>query len=154
MPSPSSSPTNPSSHTITLEVRDYECDQQGIVNNAVYQHYLEHARHQFLKRFGLSFAQLAQAGTNLVVTRAELDYRVPLRSGDAVRVESRIERISPVRFAFQQDIYRDGPGERRLALSAKVLCAATDRAGRPIRPDILEPMFAACGGSTPTEHRE
>ena len=35
-----------------MEVRDYECDLQGIVNNAEYQHYLEHARHQFLRSVG------------------------------------------------------------------------------------------------------
>ena len=32
---------------LKMSVRDYECDLQGIVNNAVYQNYLEHARHQF-----------------------------------------------------------------------------------------------------------
>ena len=29
-------------YELTLKVRDYECDLQGIVNNANYQHYLEH----------------------------------------------------------------------------------------------------------------
>ena len=42
---------------IELQVRDYECDIQGIVNNANYMHYLEHCRHQFLQSAGLSFAQ-------------------------------------------------------------------------------------------------
>ncbi|NLI24182.1 MAG: acyl-CoA thioesterase, partial [Bacteroidales bacterium] len=28
---------------LEMEVRDYECDIQGIVNNAVYMNYLEHA---------------------------------------------------------------------------------------------------------------
>ena len=28
-----------------MEVRDYECDIQGIVNNANYLHYTEHTRH-------------------------------------------------------------------------------------------------------------
>ena len=32
-----------------MEVRDYECDIEGIVNNANYLHYLEHTRHLFLK---------------------------------------------------------------------------------------------------------
>jgi len=38
-----------------FQVRDYECDLQGIVNNAVYLHYLEHTRHEFLKQSGIDF---------------------------------------------------------------------------------------------------
>ena len=30
-----------------MEVRDYELDAEGIVNNANYLHYLEHTRHGF-----------------------------------------------------------------------------------------------------------
>ena len=30
--------------SIDLKVRDYECDLQGVVNNANYQHYMEHTR--------------------------------------------------------------------------------------------------------------
>ena len=32
---------------LKMKVRDYECDLQGIVNNANYQHYIEHTRHEF-----------------------------------------------------------------------------------------------------------
>ena len=35
-------------YELPMKVRDYECDLQGIVNNANYQHYLEHTRHEFL----------------------------------------------------------------------------------------------------------
>ena len=46
-------PAQPPDFTLTLAVRDYECDLQGVVNNAVYQNYLEHARHQYLQSLGL-----------------------------------------------------------------------------------------------------
>ena len=45
-----------------MKVRDYECDLQGIVNNANYQHYLEHTRHEFLLSTGVSFAALHEQG--------------------------------------------------------------------------------------------
>jgi len=64
--------------TCQLAVRDYECDMQGVVNNAVYQNYLEHARHEFLKSRGLDFARLTADGIIVVVVRAEIDYRISL----------------------------------------------------------------------------
>ena len=56
-----------------MEVRDYECDIEGIVNNANYLHYLEHTRHRFLRQAGLSFAEMHQRGVD--ADRAEKDYR-------------------------------------------------------------------------------
>jgi len=67
---------------LELQVRDYECDIQGIVNNAVYQNYLEHCRHKFLNHVGLDFAELHKEGIDAVVIKAELDYKFPLRPGD------------------------------------------------------------------------
>lgn len=49
-------------YELPMKVRDYECDLQGIVNNANYQHYLEHTRHEFLLSAGVSFAGLHGAG--------------------------------------------------------------------------------------------
>ena len=41
-------------YELKMKVRDYECDLQGIVNNANYQHYTEHTRHEFLLQSGIS----------------------------------------------------------------------------------------------------
>ena len=65
-----------------MEVRDYECDIEGIVNNANYLHYTEHTRHLFLKHCGLSFAEMHEKGVDAVVARMELQYKVPLRCDD------------------------------------------------------------------------
>ena len=127
--------------TLAFEVRDYECDLQGIVNNAVYQHYLEHTRHQFLKQHGIRFAELSKAGINLVVIRAELDYKAPLRSGDRFVVTLEMARSSPVKFEFVQEIYCGEGASRKLMLASRFVCAAMDAAGKPIKPDVLEPLF-------------
>jgi len=129
--------------TLPFEVRDYECDLQGIVNNAAYLHYLEHARHQFLKQAGFSFAELSKAGINLVVVRAEIDYKAPLRSGNRFTVGLRMERLSPVRFQFLQDIHRLDGGAPALILTSRFVCAAMDARGRPMIPKRLEPLFVA-----------
>ena len=54
-------------YELKMKVRDYECDLQGIVNNANYQHYIEHTRHEFLLSAGISFAQLHEQGIDAVV---------------------------------------------------------------------------------------
>jgi acyl-CoA thioester hydrolase len=112
-------------------VRDYECDLQGIVNNAVYLNYLEHARHQFLKSIGIDFAQLHQAGTELVVSRIEVDYKFPLTSGDRFVVNTHLRGEGRVRFAFDQDIFR--LPERKRILAAKVIGACLQD-GKPVVP--------------------
>lgn len=122
--------------TLEMAVRDYECDLQGVVNNAVYQNYLEHARHEYLKSIGIDFAALAAQGINLVVTRAEIDYRFSLTSGDRFVVEVRPERISKVRIGFRQDIYR--LPDRREVIRALVIGTALNVKGRPQMPEELD----------------
>jgi len=123
----------PDSVFLDLKVRDYECDLQGVVNNAVYQNYLEHARHEFLLARGIDFAALAADGINLVVVRAELDYKLPLRSGDRFRVTTAVERLSAVRFGFRQQILR--LPDVKLSLQGLIIGTALNRRGRPQLPD-------------------
>lgn len=122
--------------TLEMAVRDYECDLQGVVNNAVYQNYLEHARHEYLKLVGIDFAALAAQKINLVVTRVEIDYKTSLVSGDRFVVEVRLERISPVRIGFRQDIYR--LPDRKLVVQALVTGTALNAKGRPQLPEALK----------------
>ena len=124
---------------LTFEVRDYECDVQGIVNNAVYQHYLEHTRHVFLKQHGIDFVALSRQGIDLVVTRVEMDYLYPLRSGDQFYVGLNLERVSRVRFGFLQDIFR--LPDSKPILKAKVIGTALNEAGKPCLPRELEELI-------------
>jgi acyl-CoA thioester hydrolase len=88
-----------------FEVRDYECDLQGIVNNAVYQGYMEHTRHQFIKTLGLDFAELHAKGVDAVIAKVEIAYKRSLRSGDRFVCKLAV-RKEGLRYVFLQDIYR------------------------------------------------
>ena len=102
---------------LKMKVRDYECDLQGIVNNANYQHYLEHTRHEFLLEHGISFADMHQRGIDAVVARIRMEFKIPLRSGD--EFISRLElKKENVRYIFMQNIYR--ASDEKLCLRARV----------------------------------
>lgn len=123
-------------HRLTMTVRDYECDVQGIVNNAVYLNYLEHARHRYLLTLGVDFVEMAGRGLNMVVTRMELDYRRPLRAGDTFTVTSSMRRVSRLRFRFDQAIILGQGGED--VLRAVGMGTVVDEEGRPVMTPELD----------------
>ena len=84
--------------TTSLETRDYECDLQGVVNNANYQHYLEYTRHKWLQSRGQSFQQWHEKG---------IDFLSCLN----------LHREG-ARFIFEQDIYRKA--DMKLCIQATV----------------------------------
>lgn len=92
-------------YELTLKVRDYECDLQGIVNNANYQHYLEHTRHEFLLSAGVSFADLHTQGIDPVVARITISFKTPLKSGDQF-VSKLYLKKEGIKYVFYQDIFR------------------------------------------------
>ena len=94
-----------SAFSLTMKVRDYECDLQGIVNNANYLHYTEHTRHEFLRAHGISFADLHQRGIDAVVARINMQFKTPLRSGDEF-VSTLNLRQDGIKYIFDQKILR------------------------------------------------
>ena len=122
---------------LEMKVRDYEVDYQGIVNNSVYLNYLEHTRHEFCERAGLSFASMHQRGIDPVLRRAEIDYKSPPRAADHF-VSCLWIRRQGARFVFGQDLYRL-PG-REPVLKALITVACIEN-GRLTRGDILAEAF-------------
>ena len=124
--------------SVDFKVRDYECDMQGVVNNSVYMNYLEHARHEFLLSKGIDFAELARNKINLVVVRAELDFKLSLVGGDEFFVDVEFVQSSRVRFDFLQKIYRKR--DNKLMLAAKVTGTSLNERGRPFLPDFFSKL--------------
>jgi acyl-CoA thioester hydrolase len=115
-------------------VRDYELDIQGIVNNANYMHYLEHARHEFLISKNVDFSVMHEEGKDLIVTSAELSYKLALKSRDRFVVRINILRKGNLRLIFEQDIYR--LPDNKLILEAKITGACIYK-DKPVVPSEL-----------------
>ena len=119
---------NPHTFELEMEVRDYECDIQGIVNNANYLHYIEHTRHKFIMTLGLSFTELHNKGVDVVVARMNLQYNTPLQSEDEF-----ISRLSMtkegLRYIFHQDIIRKKDNKMCLKAQVEAVCVINGRLG-------------------------
>jgi acyl-CoA thioester hydrolase len=126
--------------TVDLKVRDYECDQQGIVNNSVYLNYLQHARHEYGRTIGLDWTELSARGVNLVLRRVELDYLRSLRPGDEIRISAIPSRKGKFRFYFEQEI-RILPGNDLILKALLTVACVVD--GKPAAPPELDAWFGA-----------
>lgn len=121
---------------LPIKVRDYEVDSEGIVNNAIYLHYLEHTRHEFCQWAGLSFREMHNQGIDPVLRKVEIEYIKPLSLGDSMVSKLWISREG-AKFIFHQDIYTH---EGSPIVKAIVSCVCIEN-GRLSRGTILEEAF-------------
>ena len=113
-------------YELTPKVRDFECDLQGIVNNANYQHYMEHTRHEFLTSMGGDFAALHQQGIDPVVARINMVFKTPLKSGDEF-VSRLYLKKEGIKFVFYQDIFRKSDEKIVMKGVVETVCVVNGR---------------------------
>lgn len=68
------------------EVRAHEIDGQGIVNNAHYFSYFDHARTRVLQECGIDWLELSQDGIDVVLVHSDIRYYYPLRAFESFEV--------------------------------------------------------------------
>ena len=130
-------------YELTLKVRDYECDLQGIVNNANYQHYIEHTRHEFLTSTGISFAKLHEQGIDPVVARLTMAFKTPLKSGDEF-VSKLYLKKEGIKYVFYQDIFRKADNKPVLKSTVETVCVVNGRlSASPLFDEVFAPYLTA-----------
>jgi acyl-CoA thioester hydrolase len=122
---------------LEMKVRDYECDLQGIVNNANYQHYIEHTRHEWLSSVGLSFAKLHDDGVDPVVARLSMAFKTPLRSGDEFMSKLYVKKEG-IKYVFYQDIFRKSDNKVVIKATVEAVCVINGRLGKS---DLFDRTF-------------
>ena len=129
-------------YKLEMKVRDYECDLQGVVNNSIYQRYMEHTRHEFLETLGDNFGKMHDNGIDAIVSRVEIKFKHSLRSGDRFLSCMNIRREG-IRLVFDQDIYKLPNNE--LATSGTVDCVIVEN-GKLTRGEYFDKLILLWSG--------
>ena len=130
------------------KVRDYECDLQGVVNNANYLHYMEHTRHEFLLSLGENFSDLHDRGMDLFVARIEIQLKHSLQSGDRYRSCLNASKEG-VKLVMSQDIYK--LPEKELVSRGTVDCVLVDN-GKLSRGEYFDELLKRIKNRTTIEN--
>lgn len=119
------------------QVRVYyeDTDSGGVVYYANYLRFLERARTEWLRSFGIEQDQLAQQdGLIFAVRSVQLEYVKPAKFNDLLDVSVAISKKGNASLTFDQAIRQAG-GERRLLClgKVKVACLTADT----LRPQVI-----------------
>ena len=128
--------------TFTWSVRVYweDTDAGGVVYYANYLKFMERARSEWLRAFGIEQDALRdEAGVVFVVRRMEVDYLSPARFNDQLEVSVSLREVGRASLSVTQTLTR---GPTRL-VSAQVTLACVDAARfKPVKipPPILQAL--------------
>ena len=132
-------------YKLRLRVRDYECDIEGVVNNANYQHYLECGRNEFMRHIGLDYRECTASDYLFMVSRIEMRFKTPLHGGEDFEVCLNVRREG-VRYLFEQDIVRLSDGRKAVEAEVEVICLHGGRIAKETPYDkVMEPYFRPGG---------
>lgn len=122
----------------TWSVRVYweDTDAGGIVYYANYLKFMERARTEWLRSFGIEQEMLKeQHGLMFVVVDVEAHFRRPARYGELLQVTVRPAEPGRASLTFEQRIYRGtAQSESELLLDSKVRVASLDAVKLKPRP--------------------
>ena len=118
----------------SLPIRVYieDTDAGGIVYYVNYLKYLERARTELMRTFGLERAAVSDAGWNFVVSDVSLSYKEPARLDDQLHATAVISAVGGATINFHQTVRRDDA----MLVAGDIQIACVDRGtGRPTRLD-------------------
>jgi len=111
----------------------------GIVYHPHYLVWCEVARTDFIRRFGVTYAQMEREGFLLAVAEVQVRYISSARYDDLISVECRLERVQSRALTFAYEIYREEPAPKQLLATAvtKLIAMTRDGVTRQLPSDLL-----------------
>ena len=117
----------PASHEITVRVRYAETDRMGLLHHANYFVYFEQGRTELLRKRGMTYRDMEDAGHLLVIVDLGCKYKRPAYYDDLLTLRTTVERVTMVKIVHKYEVIRDGV----LLAEGHSTLACVDREGRP-----------------------
>jgi acyl-CoA thioester hydrolase len=115
------------SHDIAIRVRYAETDRMGLLHHANYFVYFEMGRTEMLRRRGISYREVEDAGHYLVIVEIGCKFKKPAYYDDLLTVRTTVARVTHVKIVHEYHVFRDGV----LLAEGHSTLACVDREGKP-----------------------
>jgi acyl-CoA thioester hydrolase len=127
-------------HDIEFRVRYAETDQMGVVYHANYLVWCEMGRTDFIRRLGMSYAELERSGVSLAVSELSARFHAAARYDDLIRVHTILADARSRMIVFDY-VVSNAVTDQRL-VSARTTLVSIDRSGKPIAlPAAVRQLF-------------
>lgn len=113
------------------QVKSYELDSFGHVNNAVYLNLFEGARNEYMLQRGLRFSAFSAWKAHPIVAEAHVHYRRPAFVDDRLLIHGAVEDAGTVTFTIRYRIQREQDGVWLAEGTTRM--AFVDSSGKPAR---------------------
>ncbi len=115
------------SDEIPIRVRYAETDRMGLLHHANYFVYFEQGRTELLRKRGMTYRDMEDAGHLLVIVDLGCKFKRPAYYDDLLTLRTIVERVTHVKIVHKYEVLRDG----LLLAEGHSTLACVDREGRP-----------------------
>ena len=112
---------------ISIRVRYAETDRMGLLHHANYFVYFEMGRTEMLRRRGITYREVEDAGHYLVIVDIGCKFKKPAHYDDLLTVRTTVARVTHVKIVHEYQVFRDGV----LLAEGHSTLACVDREGKP-----------------------
>lgn len=131
----------------THRIKYYETDKMGLTHHSNYIRFMEEARVELLRSWGLDWAALEKEGILSAVTAVRGSYKNGSRFDDVLKIRVFLEDYSGIRMTFRYEMTQE---DGRAVFEGESEHCFLNAEGRPLRlkkqrPDLHELLLGKTG---------
>jgi acyl-CoA thioester hydrolase len=131
--------------TTEVRVRYAETDQMGVAYHANYLIWCEIGRTDFIRKAGMSYADMERDGVGLAVSDASVRYHASARYDDLIIVETSLTEVKSRAVTFRYTMTRADSGVKLATASTTLVAIDAEGKLRAMPPAIRALLEASIG---------